>query len=59
MTGLNLAPGVLDALLDIDSKEWLKELKSIKEFFRQFKKGLPGELWQEYKSLEERLKLSV
>ena len=56
MTGLNLAPEALDELLDIDTKEWLKELKSIKEFFRQFKKGLPSELWQEYAALEERLK---
>jgi phosphoenolpyruvate carboxykinase (GTP) len=56
MTGLDLTLPALEGLLAIDNSEWLKELKSIKEFFKQFKKGLPEELWQEYEALEERLK---
>jgi phosphoenolpyruvate carboxykinase (GTP) len=56
MTGLPLAPLVLEKLLAINKKEWLEELKGIKEFFGQFKKGLPQELWREYAALEERLK---
>ena len=59
MTGLDLTSGALEWLLSIDKREWLKELKSIKEFFKQFKKDLPDELWQEYAALEERLKLSA
>jgi len=55
MTGLNLASGILEKLLDIDKKEWLEELKGIKRFFKQFKKDLPDELWQEYFALKERL----
>ncbi|OGX50361.1 MAG: phosphoenolpyruvate carboxykinase [Omnitrophica WOR_2 bacterium RIFCSPLOWO2_12_FULL_46_30] len=56
MTGLHLRSGALEKLLEIDNKAWLEELKSIKGFFKQFDKGLPAELWQEYEALEERLK---
>ncbi|HAH21194.1 MAG: phosphoenolpyruvate carboxykinase [Omnitrophica WOR_2 bacterium GWF2_43_52] len=56
MMGLPLAPLALEKLLAINKKEWLEELKGIKEFFGQFKKDLPPELWQEYESLEERLR---
>jgi phosphoenolpyruvate carboxykinase (GTP) len=56
MTGLKLAPQVLERLLSIDKREWLQELKGIKQFFRQFKRRLPLELWDEYHSLQQRLK---
>jgi len=55
MTGLNLATGALEKLLVVDKKDWREELKRVKEFFDQFKKDLPQELWQEYVSLSERL----
>ena len=55
MTGLKLSENALEQLLAIDNKEWLKELDLIKEFFSQFKKDLPRELWQEYEALRERL----
>lgn len=55
MTGLKLSEDALENLLAIDNKKWLKELDSIKEFFGQFKKDLPQELWQEYEALRERL----
>ena len=57
MTGLNFSAGALDKLLAINNKEWLGELHSIKEFFGQFKKDLPQELWDEYEALEERLRV--
>jgi phosphoenolpyruvate carboxykinase (GTP) len=56
MTGLELTPGTLENLLAIDKKEWLEELKGIKAFFKQFKKDLPQELWQEYEDLVARLR---
>lgn len=56
MTGLPMQNGALEKLLEIDRKAWLEELKSIKEFFRQFGRDLPKELWQEYETLEERLR---
>jgi phosphoenolpyruvate carboxykinase (GTP) len=56
MTGLQLSDGALEKLLRIQNHDWLLELKSIKKFFKQFKKDLPAELWQEYEDLASRLK---
>lgn len=56
LTGLYLAPGILEKLFTIDKKEWLEELRGIKTFFKQFKQDLPPELWQEYNDLWQRLK---
>ena len=56
MTGLKLSEGVLEKLLAVNKKDWLEELKGIKKFFRQFKRDLPLELWQEYDALYSRLK---
>jgi phosphoenolpyruvate carboxykinase (GTP) len=56
MTGLKLAPGALEKLLEVRNADWLEELKGIKKFFKQFKKDLPEELWQEYEGLNRRLK---
>jgi len=56
LEGLNLPHGSLEKLLSVDKKEWLEELKGVKEFFKQFKKDLPLELWQEYDALAARLK---
>jgi phosphoenolpyruvate carboxykinase (GTP) len=55
MTGLELPPDTLERLLAIDKEAWLEELKGIKAFFKQFKKDLPPELWQEYEELRGRL----
>ncbi|MBI4972566.1 MAG: phosphoenolpyruvate carboxykinase (GTP) [Candidatus Omnitrophica bacterium] len=55
MTGLALAQESLEKLFAIDKKGWLEELKGIKAFFRQFKKDLPAELWEEYEALHRRL----
>jgi len=56
MTDINLATGTLEKLLAVDKKDWLEELNSLKTFFKQFKKDLPEELWQEYEALLKRLK---
>jgi len=56
MTGLDLPADMMEKLLNINKEEWLEELKRIKEFFKQFKKDLPIEMWQEYEVLVERLK---
>ncbi|MCM8780032.1 MAG: phosphoenolpyruvate carboxykinase (GTP), partial [Candidatus Omnitrophica bacterium] len=55
MTGLRLNEGALDKLFAVNKKDWLEELKGIKAFFKQFKKDLPKELWQEYEELRKRL----
>lgn len=56
MSGLKLSEGILEKLLVVNKKDWLEELKGIKKFFKQFKKDLPLELWQEYEALYSRLR---
>ncbi len=55
MTGLDLAKGNLEKLFVVDKKSWVGELDGIKKFFREFKKDLPKEMWQEYETLKSRL----
>jgi phosphoenolpyruvate carboxykinase (GTP) len=55
MTGLKLSEGAMEKLFQINKKDWLEELKGINKFFKQFKRDLPEELWQEYFALEERI----
>jgi GTP-dependent phosphoenolpyruvate carboxykinase len=45
----------MEKLFQINKKDWLEELKGINKFFKQFKRDLPEELWQEYFALEERI----
>jgi phosphoenolpyruvate carboxykinase (GTP) len=56
LTGLDLSDGTLEKLLEVKPSDWAEELKGIKKFFSDFKKDLPGELWEEYKDLQGRLK---
>jgi len=56
MTGLQLDPGILEKLLEVRKQEWREELKGIKNFFKQFHKDLPKELWDEFELLQKRLK---
>ncbi|MDD5154983.1 MAG: phosphoenolpyruvate carboxykinase (GTP) [Candidatus Omnitrophica bacterium] len=56
MTGLGLPERTMEKLLEIDREEWLEELKSIKRFFKRFKKDLPVALEQEYSALTGRLR---
>ncbi len=53
--GLGIAEDAMDELLRVDGAEWKAEIPSIKEHFNQFGSHLPKELWDELKSLEERL----
>jgi phosphoenolpyruvate carboxykinase (GTP) len=55
LTGINLSIQTLEKLLTINKEEWSEELKDVNKFFKQFKKDLPLELWQEYKDLQQRL----
>jgi phosphoenolpyruvate carboxykinase (GTP) len=55
LTGLSLQPQALEKLFAIDLKNWQEELEGVKKFFKQFKKDLPQELWEEYQALKGRL----
>lgn len=56
MTGLDIRDDAMEKLFAINKQEWTEELKSIKDFFKKFKKDMPKEMWQEYEALVERLK---
>ncbi|MFA5095800.1 MAG: phosphoenolpyruvate carboxykinase (GTP) [Candidatus Omnitrophota bacterium] len=56
MTGLKLAKGAMERLLEVRRPDWIEELKGIRKFFNCFKKDLPAELWEEYEALSWRLK---
>ena len=56
LTGLHVSADAMRKLFEINKEDWLHELKDIDKFFKQFKKDLPAELWQEYEDLELRLR---
>jgi phosphoenolpyruvate carboxykinase (GTP) len=55
LEGLDLAPGVIDKLLEVNKDEWLKEAEDISEHFKQFGQRLPTELWSQHEALLRRL----
>jgi len=55
LTGLDISAAVMEKLFKLDKKNWTDELDGIKEFFKQFKKDLPEELWREFEGLKERI----
>lgn len=55
LSGLDLAPEVLEELLRVDIPGWKAEIPLISEYFEQFGDRLPQELWDELKNLEQRL----
>ncbi|MFH0887022.1 MAG: phosphoenolpyruvate carboxykinase (GTP) [bacterium] len=56
MTGLDLPPGTMEKLLNIDKNSWEIELADIDEFYKQFGKKLPKELKIEHENLKKRIK---
>jgi phosphoenolpyruvate carboxykinase (GTP) len=55
LSGLDLAPEVLEELLQVDIPGWKAEIPLISEYFEQFGDRLPQELRDELKNLEQRL----
>ncbi len=55
LDGLALSPESLAEALQVDPADWLAELDSIAEFFRQFGDRLPQELWEQHHGLAQRL----
>ena len=53
--GLDLGEADLDVLLSIDTDVWKHEAALIPEFFRIFGDHLPGELWDMYQDLLDRV----
>lgn len=58
MTGLNISKDTMQKLFEVNNKEWMEELKSIKHFFQGFGRDLPKELAEELNNLHKRLKVN-
>ncbi len=56
LVGLSVEKEKVEKLLEIDKDGWLKELEAGKEFFEKFGSRMPKEVWDEYYTLEKRLK---
>jgi len=52
--GLEIAPGNLEKLLEVNKDMWIQEIASIKQYFQKFDR-LPQEMEDELKALEQRL----
>jgi phosphoenolpyruvate carboxykinase (GTP) len=55
LDGLKIAPGTVEALLQVNAEDWKQELEDTKEFFDKFGDRLPGEIREEHKNLAGRL----
>ena len=55
ISNLDLSPGALDKLLEVDVSGWLKEVPLIKEHFQKFGDRMPEELIDQAIQLEGRL----
>ena len=55
VSNLNLAPGVLEELLKVDTAAWLAEVPLIHHHYERFGNKLPQQLYQELEQLNERL----
>jgi phosphoenolpyruvate carboxykinase (GTP) len=55
--GLDVSSEDMIELLNVDRDEWLKEVESIKEHYKNYEPKLPQELKNQLKALEERLKV--
>ncbi len=59
VSGLDIAPGALDKLLEVDVPGWLGEIPLIREWFGKFGTRLPDALAREVARLEERLQAAA
>jgi phosphoenolpyruvate carboxykinase (GTP) len=55
LTGLDLAPEVLQELFAIDRAGWLDAVAAQQKFLQQFGTRLPAAIWQENTALKQRL----
>ena len=55
LSGLDLTPGQLSILLDVDAGVWAEEAALIPDFYRQFGDRLPTALWDQHAALVARL----
>lgn len=57
--GLDITKERLDSILSVDSKRWLAEVESIKEYYQSYGSKVPLALHEELQNLEKRLRNSL
>ncbi|HKE63427.1 MAG TPA: phosphoenolpyruvate carboxykinase (GTP) [Micromonosporaceae bacterium] len=58
LSGLDMSPGEVEAVLRVDVDEWKAEIPQVVEWFEKFGDKLPGVLWAELDALKARLGLT-
>ena len=59
LSGLNMSKDTAEKLFAVDPTEWAGELQEIEKYLAQFGSHTPEAIWQEYRSLAEKLRLPV
>ncbi|MEK7857574.1 MAG: phosphoenolpyruvate carboxykinase (GTP) [Elusimicrobiota bacterium] len=59
LSGLKLAPGTMEKLVEVRTEDWERELEGHKKFFETFGERLGVSMWQQYDALKGRLKQKV
>ena len=54
--GLDVSEDAMNELLTVDKDEWLKEVESVREYYKMYGDKLPEEMIKQLDALEERLK---
>jgi len=54
--GLSVSASDMQQLVEVDRDAWLSELDGIRQHYAKFGEQMPQELWDELKTLEERLR---
>ncbi len=55
LEGLDLAPGAIDKLLEVNKEDWLKEAEAVADYFKQFGARMPMEMHAQHDGLLRRL----
>jgi phosphoenolpyruvate carboxykinase (GTP) len=59
LDGLKIAPEALEALLRVDSGDWITEMEGVKAFFEKFGDKLPPALREQAEQISQRLEHTV
>ena len=59
VAGLNLPPGTLDKLFEMDVDGWREALRSQEDFFNSFGERLPEEMREEHRAFARRLEQTL
>jgi len=55
LEGLDFPRDSFEKLFDINKGEWAEETAGIEEFFNKFGARMPQAIWEQYKTLKQRL----